>query len=283
MPMVEKELSIFRKYRVSFFAVIFLTTALLTISSRINNVEKLAFVDWLFLEITAPFQKAITFSTDAIGDLIDSYVFLVNIKRENTALRKMIAQLREENSLLREKAITSERLRELLRFSKKIPRPMLPAQIIGTDPSSWFRTIIIDKGTKHGVQRGMAVVSPEGVVGYVLQISPHCAKVLLITDFNSSVDVLIQRSRAKGVAEGNGENRCRLKYATRKEDIQPGDRVVTSGMGGRYPKGLVIGKISKVDKKSYGLFQKAEIVPSVNFAKLEEVFVITESHPSEIP
>jgi rod shape-determining protein MreC len=160
---------------------------------------------------------------------------------------------------------------------------MLPAQIIGTDPSSWFRTIIIDKGTKHGVQRGMAVVAPEGVVGYVLQISPHCAKVLLITDFNSSVDVLIQRSRGKGVAEGNGENRCRLKYATRKEDIQPGDMVVTSGMGGRYPKGLVIGKISKVDKKSYGLFQKAEIVPSVNFAKLEEVFVITESHPLEIP
>lgn len=281
--MVEKELSIFRKYRISFLAVIFLTTALLTISSRINNVEKLAFVDWLFLEITAPFQKAITFSTDTIGDLIDSYVFLVNLKKENIALRKIVAQLREENSLLREKAITSERLRELLRFSKKIPGPMLPAQIIGTDPSSWFRTIVIDKGTKHGVQRGMAVVAPEGAVGHVLQTAPHCAKVLLITDFNSAVDVLIQRSRAKGIAEGNGENRCRLKYATRIQDIQPGDRVVTSGMGGRYPKGLVIGKIRKVEKKSYGLFQNAEITPSVNFAKLEEVFVITETRPLETP
>lgn len=280
--MVEKEISIFRRYRVSIFAVIFLTTALLTISSRINNVGRLAFIDWALLEITSPFQKAITYSTDAIGNLIDSYVFLVNLKRENVALRKMVAELRKENNLLMEKAIASERLRNLLQFSKKIPRSTLPAQIIGIDPSSWFRTILIDKGTKHGVNRGMAVVSPEGIVGHVLQTSPHYSKVLLITDFNSSVDAIVQRSRAKGLVEGNGDNRCRLKYAERTQDIQPGDRVITSGLGGRYPKGLMIGTISKIQKKSYGLFQYAEIMLNVNFGKLEEVFVITETHPVEI-
>ena len=280
--MVEKEISIFRRYRVSIFAVIFLTTALLTISSRINNVGRLAFIDWALLEITSPFQKAITYSTDAIGNLIDSYVFLVNLKRENVALRKMVAELRKENNLLMEKAIASERLRNLLQFSKKIPRSMLPAQIIGIDPSSWFRTILIDKGTKHGVNRGMAVVSPEGIVGHVLQTSPHYSKVLLITDFNSSVDAIVQRSRAKGLVEGNGDNRCRLKYAERTQDIQPGDRVITSGLGGRNPKGLMIGTISKIQKKSYGLFQYAEIMLNVNFGKLEEVFVITETHPLEI-
>jgi rod shape-determining protein MreC len=281
--MVEKELSIFKRYRIPFLAVIFLSTALLSISSRINNVERLAFIDWLFLEIMSPFQKAVTYSTEALGDIIDSYVLLVNLKRENVALRKMVGKLREENNFLREKAIASERLRNLLRFSKKIPGTMLPVQIIGIDPSSWFRTIVIDKGTKHGVNRGMAVVSPEGIVGHVLQASPHCAKVLLIIDFNSSVDAIIQRSRAKGLVEGNGENLCRLKYAPRTHDIQLGDRVVTSGLGGRYPKGLMIGKISKVKKKSYGLFQHAEIIPSVNFTKLEEVFIITETHPGEIP
>jgi rod shape-determining protein MreC len=129
----------------------------------------------------------------------------------------------------------------------------------------------------------MPVVSPEGIVGHVLQTSPHSAKILLVIDFNSSVDALIQRSRAKGVVEGNGESLCRLKYAPRTQDIQPGDTVVTSGLGGRYPKGLLVGKISKVDKKSYGLFQQAEIVPSVDFAKLEEVFVITETQPTEVP
>jgi rod shape-determining protein MreC len=281
--MLEKEISIFKRYRVPLFAIIFLTTAMLTISSRINNVERFAFIDWLFLEITFPFQKAVEYSGDAIGDLIDSYVLLVNLRRENVALRRMVAELQEENNFLREKAIASERLRNLLRFSKKIPRPMLPVQIIGNDPSSWFRTIVIDKGTKHGVDRGMAVVSPEGIVGHVLQISPHCAKVLLITDFNSSVDAIVQRSRAKGIVEGSGENLCRLKYAPRAHDIQLGDRVVTSGLGGRYPKGLLIGKISKIEKKSYGLFQKAEIIPSANFTKLEEVFVITETYPIEIP
>ena len=281
--MVAKEISIFRRYRVSIFAVIFLTTALLTISSRINNVERLAFIDWVLLEIASPFQKAVTYSTDALGNLIDSYVFLVDLKRENVALRRKMTELREENSLLRERAIASGRLQNLLRFSKKIPGPILPAQIIGIDPSSWFRTILIDKGTKHGVERGMAVVSPEGIVGHVLQTSLHSAKVLLITDFNSSVDAIVQRSRAKGLVEGNGENRCRLKYAPRAEDIQPGDRVVTSGLGGRYPKGLMVGKIRKIEKKSYGLFQQAEIILSANFSKLEEVFVITETHPAEIP
>jgi len=281
--MVEKEISIFRRFRVSIFAVIFLTAALLTISSRINNVERLAFIDWALLEITSPLQMAVMYSTDAIGNLIDSYVLLVNLKRENVALRRMVTELREENNLLREKAIASERLRNLLRFSKKIPRSMLPAQIIGIDPSSWFRTILIDKGTKHGVKRGGAVVSPEGIVGHVLQTSHHYAKVLLITDFNSSVDAVIQRSRAKGVVEGNGENLCRLKYASRTQDIQLGDKVVTSGLGGRYPKGLMIGQISKIEKKSYGLFQHAEIMLSVNFTKLEEVFVIAETQPPDIP
>ena len=281
--MVEKEKSIFKRYRIPFFAVIFLTTAMLTISSRINNVERFAFIDWLLLEITFPFQKAVTYSTEALSDLFDSYVLLVNLKRENVALKRMVAKLREENNFLREKAIASERLRNLLRFSKKIPGTMLPVQIIGIDPSSWFRTIVIDKGTKHGVNRGMAVVSPEGIVGHVLQASPHCAKVLLITDFNSSIDAIIQRGRARGLVEGNGENLCRLKFAPRTHDIQLGDRVVTSGLGGRYPKGLVIGKISKIKKKSYGLFQQAEIIPGVNFVRLEEVFVITETHPMDIP
>ena len=281
--MVTKEISIFRRYRVSIFAVIFLTTALLTISSRINNVERLAFIDWALLEITSPLQKAVTYSTDALGNLIDSYVLLVDLKRENVVLRKKVTELQEENSLLRERAIASERLQNLLQFSMKIPGPILPAQIIGIDPSSWFRTILIDKGTKHGVERGMAVVSPEGIVGHVLQTSPHSAKVLLITDFNSSVDAIVQRSRAKGLVEGNGENRCRLKYAPRAEDIQPGDRVVTSGLGGRYPKGLMVGKIRKIEKKSYGLFQQAEIILSANFSKLEEVFVITATRPIEIP
>ncbi len=281
--MVEKEISIFRRFRVSIFAVTFLTAALLTISSRINNVERLSFIDWVLLEITSPLQKAVMYSTDAIGSLIDSYVLLVNLKRENVALRRMVTELREENNLLREKAIANERLRNLLRFSKKIPRSMLPAQIIGIDPSSWFRTILIDKGTKHGVKRGVAVVSPEGIVGHVLQTSHHYAKVLLITDFNSSVDAIVQRSRAKGVVEGNGENLCRLKYASRTQDIQLGDNVVTSGLGGRYPKGLMIGKISKIEKKSFGLFQHAEIMLSVNFTKLEEVFVIAETQPPDIP
>ena len=150
-------------------------------------------------------------------------------------------------------------------------------EVIGRDPSSWFKSVTINKGERHGVKKGMAVTSPEGVVGQVLKTAPHYATVLLITDYNSAIDTLIQRTRAKAIVEGKEENRCQLKYLLRTEEVVVGDVVITSGLGGVFPKGLMVGEIMTVEKKGHGVFQHAELVPSVDLTKLEEVFIISLS------
>jgi rod shape-determining protein MreC len=114
------------------------------------------------------------------------------------------------------------------------------------------------------------------VVGQILKSSPRYSTVLLITDYNSAIDAIVQRTRAKAMVEGFQENRCQLKYLLRTEEVEVDDIVVTSGLTGNFPKGLMLGEIRKVDKKSFGVFQVAELVPSVNLAKLEEVLIITE-------
>lgn len=178
---------------------------------------------------------------------------------------------------MKEMALANERLQKLLQFREKISSSVITAEVVGQDPSSWFRSVTINKGERDGVRKGMAVISPEGVIGQILKTSPNYSTVLLITDYNSAIDSIVQRTRAKAIIEGKGENRCQLKYLLRTEEVTVGDIVVTSGLSGNFPKGLMVGEIRKVDKKGQGVFQYAELTPSVDLTKLEEVLVITES------
>jgi rod shape-determining protein MreC len=190
--------------------------------------------------------------------------------------RKRIAELENENHQMKEMVLANERMTRLLQFRERMATPMIAAEIIGQDPSSWFKSVTIDKGESHGVQKGMAVISPDGVIGQILKTAPHYSTVLLITDYSSAINAIVQRTRARAIVEGKGENRCQLKYLLRTEDVSPGDVVVTAGSGGNFPKGLMVGEIQKVEKKGLGVFQHAELIPSVDLTKLEEVFVIPE-------
>jgi rod shape-determining protein MreC len=192
-------------------------------------------------------------------------------------LKQRLAELQQENHQMKEMAIANERLQKLLQFREKISSSVIAAEVIGQDPSSWFKSVTINKGEKDGVRKGMAVISHEGVIGQILKTAPDYATILLITDYNSAIDSIVQRTRAKAIVEGKGENRCQLKYLLRADEVIVGDIVVTSGLGGNFPKGLMVGEIRKVDKRGHGVFQNAELVPSVDLTKLEEVLVITGS------
>jgi len=167
----------------------------------------------------------------------------------------------------------NERLRKLLAFVDDIDRPALPAQVIGEDASSWARTITIDKGTRAGVRVGLPVAAAEGVVGRVIKTAANSSRVLLVTDASSAVAALVQRTRTRGVARGRGVEMS-LDYALRKADIKQGDLLITSGMGGVFPKGLTLGYVAAVQRNEFGLFQKVDIVPAVDFSHLEEVLVV---------
>jgi len=268
---------LFRRYTLFIFIVLLLLAALILMSLRVKQRRGVEYFDALLMESCSPFLKASTFVIQTLHGVFQEYLFLVQLQKENTLLKQRMVELKKENVQLKETALANERIQKLLRFQEKIPPSMMAAEVIGQDPSSWFKSITINIGEKEGIRKGMAVISSEGVVGQILKTALHHSTVLLITDYNSAIDSIIQRTRAKAIVEGNGENQCQLKYLLRSEEVIIGDVVVTSGLSGNFPKGLMVGEIRKVEKAGQGIFQFAELVPSVNLTKLEEVLVITES------
>ncbi|MEW6088041.1 MAG: rod shape-determining protein MreC [bacterium] len=193
-------------------------------------------------------------------------------------------KLSRENSLLLQRLtraseieLENERLNKLLGFSGTFPKILLPAKVIGQDPSNWSQYIIIDKGSKHNISIDMAVITTDGLAGRVAKVWPDMSKIQLIIDRNSGVGAMVQRTRANGVVTGMMKNLCEFKYFDDKEDLREGDILITSGLGMVYPKGIFIGRVAKIEQKSLNLSRYIEIGPFVNFAKLEEVFVLKKN------
>jgi rod shape-determining protein MreC len=226
------------------------------------------------ISLIAPFQEAVTRSIRFVRGIWNHYFFLVTAAKENARFREALSQAIEENNQLKELKLSNIRLRELLDFQKTIMKRVISAEVIGKDPSPWFKTVIINKGKEDRVGKGMAVVVPDGIVGQVIDASSHYSKVLLIIAQNSSADALVQRTRARGIIQGETAGRCTFKYVLRKHDVQVGDRVISSGLDEVFPKGLAIGQISSVTKPDAGIFQEVTVTPYVDFEKLEEVLVV---------
>lgn len=267
----------FRRYTKLTFVIFLLLFALIVMSLRVKQRKGVDFFDGLLMELISPFQKTSTFVIQSVHGVFQKYILLIHLQQENVMLKEKMAELQKENYQMREMAYANERLKRLLQFREKISSSVIAAEVIGQDPSSWFKSVTVNKGEKDGVRKGMAVICPEGVVGQILKTSPRHSTVLLVTDYNSAIDALVQRTRAKAIVEGKGENRCQLKYLLREEDVMIGDAVVTSGLGGNLPKGLMVGEIRRVDKREHGIFQYAELIPSVDLTRLEEVLIIAES------
>lgn len=224
--------------------------------------------------IIAPFQNAVTHSIRFVKNVWSQYFFLISVAKENENLKKTLYYAIEENEKRNEIELTNYRLRKLLNFKKNIDHQVLPAEIIGKDPSPWYQAILIDKGKSHGVEKGQPVVIPEGIAGQVTEVLNNYSKVLLIIDQNSAVDALVQRTRARGVIKGDSTDRYLFKYVLRKHDVRIGDTIVSSGLDGVFPKGLRIGYVSEVVKPSSGIFQDVTVAPFIDFEKLEEVLVL---------
>jgi len=226
------------------------------------------------ISLVAPFQEVVTHSIRFVKSIWNHYFFLVSVAKENENLKKSLRHISEKNKQLNEIELSNTRLRNLLSFQKTMTDRILAAEVIGKDPSPWFKTIIIDKGKSDGLEKGLPVVIPEGIAGQIVDVSYHYSKVLLIIDQNNAVDALAQRTRARGIIKGRSNGQCIFKYALRKHDIRVGDTLVSSGLDGVFPKGLRIGQVSGVIRRNSGIFQEVIVTPYVDFEKLEEVLVI---------
>jgi len=241
--------------------------------------RELSWWNGLVLDVAVPVQKMVSLPLEAARDSWDDYVALVDVKSENEDLRSRLAELEEENLQLREALVASGRLQRIAEMRDEFEIPMLPAQLVGLDVSTWFRSVLLDRGRSHGVHSGMPLISEQGLAGLVTATSRNAAKGMLLLDRQSAVDGVVQRSRARGVVRGAGENLA-FEFVARGADVAVGDVIITSGLGGVYPKGLRIGRITEVDDPDAQLVRRASVDPAVDFGRLEQVFVMLRRGPT---
>jgi rod shape-determining protein MreC len=276
-----KVFTILERHRYSALFLVLLGGALAMLFSGADRQPESQPLQKALLELSGPFQKGITKGIGFFEGVWQRYLYFVHLEEENRLLREIIEEMKQERIQLLEFRGENTRLRSLLGFKQDFQKPLLPAEVIGKDLSGWFQTVVIDRGKRDGIEEGMAVVSVQGIVGQIMESSKSFARVLLITDPNSAVAALIQRTRARGVVEGDGRQLCRLKYLHRSEEIEPGDLVLASGLDGLYPKGVLIGTVLRTETKDPELFQRVEVKPSVDFRRLEDVMVLCEKRDLE--
>jgi rod shape-determining protein MreC len=274
-------LEFLRRNQVLVASAIFLSLSFALLSANRGGVRRFDPLGAIFLEILEPMQSVTATGIGGVGGLWQGYVSLIGVSRENRELRTRLAELEAERQRLLEIELENARLERLLDFRVTLPANALTARVVGKDASGWFETFILDRGENDGVVAGMAVVCADGVVGRIASTSPNASRVLLVSDHNSGVDALVQRSRARGILEGNLSGAATLKYVKPAESLEVGDVVVTSGLDGIFPKGLRLGRVVEVTRRESGLFQLADVAPFVDFSKLEEVLILT-SPPREV-
>ncbi|MDF1553466.1 MAG: rod shape-determining protein MreC [Deferrisomatales bacterium] len=223
--------------------------------------------------LTAPAQSLVQGIASEVAGTVDRYLFLVEVQQEAERLRREVAELKRALLAVEEVQLENQRLHTLLAFKRTTDLELLPVRVVGRSASAWFRTVVLDKGTDDRIAVDSPVLTPAGVVGRVYQVTPTASRVLLITDANSAIDGLVQRTRSQVLVEGQLKPSCRALYIGRGEEVAGGDQVVTSGLGGVFPKGLLLGRLAEVEALPGAVFQRAELVPGADFSRLEEVFV----------
>ncbi len=265
-----------KEYRFYITLFLFLLIPVIALDTTTRAPRDYRFYDRVILAVTSPIQTAISWTLEQAVDVYQGYIYLWNVKTQNTRLfeenRKLLGQIAN----LKEAQNENNRLREILNFQEKLKLETIVARVIAKDVSTEFRAVRINRGENAGIKKGMAVITYEGVVGRVMRTTSSTADIVTILDLLSAVDGVIERSRARGVVEGLTDELCQLKFTLRTDDIQAGDVILSSGLGGVYPRGVAVGTVSRVKKKPFGITQDVEIKPSVDFTKLEEVMIVTD-------
>ncbi len=232
--------------------------------------------------ILSPFQNSISWIGDKLSFITTTVSDIMHVHEQNKILLSEVEELRAKNIAANEFEAENQRLRALLGYKQvAVQFDLEPARVIGRDAATWSSMIIVNRGTADGIANDMAVVTEMGLVGHVIDAGINTSKVQLILDPRSSVGTLIQRpeSRVAGIVEGdlNNPTMPRMVNIPKNSDVIVGDVIVTSGFGGVYPKGIVVGKIKDIQNEESGLLKYGVVETTVNFQKLEDVAIITQS------
>ena len=257
--------------------IIVLGMSLFNIFQREVLFDETSLFERTVIDSIAPIQRGVFSLRESVSSLFSDYLLNVSASKMNKDLRKQMADLNHQVFTYEEVRRENLRLKKMLQFAQTLPRHKVLAQVVAWDASSDFKVIRLNRGLEHGVKLQDPVITSDGLVGYVYRLTDNFSDVLTILDPNNRIDAIIERTRSHGIIEGRARGKCQMKYVSRTEPVILHDKVFSSGLGHIYPKGVVIGKVTKIQKESYGITQYIEIGPSDNFAQLEEVLILTTS------
>ncbi len=219
-------------------------------------------------------EQASSAVTKKINNIINTYILIIGKEAENKRLLREIEDHKAEKSRFSELERENERLRNILKLKSAKRTYIATADVIARDPTNWFQTFWINKGKSSGISKDMVAVTPTGPVGKVNRVFEEESSITLLTDVNSSVAGRLQSSRIEGVLEGRGGELCLLKYVSKEADVKPGDRIITSGLDGIYPKGLLLGYVTNIKKEEGEMFQVIEVSLAQDLFRVEEVTIL---------
>ena len=226
--------------------------------------------------VTYPFQASVQSAVSNITNLLNSYIFLIDVNEENNRLKQQLLDMEEKLSEHIENSVQFRRLRDQMLFARKNPLEKIYAEIIGESSDNTHNIRFINRGRNQKVQRNYIVIRKEGLVGRIHSVSPFQSSVQLMIDHRNRVPALIQRNRVRGLIYGTQAG-IEMRQINQHAKIKIGDRVISSGLGGLYPKGILIGWVSEIRHEQHELFKTAILESAVDFNSIEEVFVIIPS------
>jgi len=268
-----------RRYRDLIISVILLTVPFLFLNANLKNPNDLNPLDRFILQVSSPIQWVAEGLARSAWNTWDRYIYLVDTRAENASLRRDNSRLRNENRRFHQTQAEVRRLQKMLGFRETFDGELISARVIARDTNRFFRVVRlrIDRNETE-VRPGMPVLTYDGLVGQVERAMGRYSDVRLIIDPTSSVDVVVQRTSSRGTLRGTGDlNKyaCDIEYLRRTDEVRVGDLVFTSGAGRRFPAGILVGRITAIARRNFGLYQESEVTPAVDLSSLHEVFVQT--------
>jgi rod shape-determining protein MreC len=268
----------FRRYRDIALVVLLLAVPFFFLRASIRKPEEMSVIDRTIMRAAAPIQYVSAAMARGVSNLVGDYVYLVDVKQDNNQLSYENARLAAKVRELEAAAAENRRLRRLLALRETIPSETVSAVVVAKDTTEYFRVAHVTLDNPGaGVRPNMSVVSLEGTVGTVLRVAGDKVDVQLTVDSGFGVDVVVERTGARGFVRGMGDRSrylVRVEYVQRTDEIDVGDLLVTSGMGCRFPKDIPVARVTKIVRRDFGIYQTVEAEPTVDFSRLEEVLIV---------
>ena len=279
----------FKRYRDIVIVLLALAVPFVFLRASMRDPKQVSGPDKVIVRIAAPVQYAAATLARGISSLWGDYIYLVDVKEDNKRLASQNARLGERVRKLEALEEENRRLRRLLELRTNLRSDAVSAQVIGKSTNDFFRVARVTLDKSRDIGPNQPVLSPDGVVGTTMKAAGDSVDVRLVVDAGFGVDVVVQRTGARGYVRGTGDPSkysVEVQYVQRTDDVEVGDLLVTSGVGRRFPKGIPVGTVTEVTKRDFGIYQKVTAAPTVDFSRIEEVIIVPgapEADPQQPP